>query len=465
MKLLLLLSLSSIFISNAWAQNGRYLAYLGGSGDPPGDSTIFDAKIRPLNSFIQSAERHAPVNVEVAFDGGHRFTETLLRENFSDRSVRQFNSVSYEGIISDYERKINSGSIKSGDQIMLMIDTHGSQPLPNAKTHTIAAGQRQISSLLSFSGNGSVSLDRLENLSRLAEAKGIKLAILDFSCHSGATISLGNSKTCVIAASGPMSFAYGGASPSTFSNSFVNKLLPGRNLEDIYLQARSASNDMGFPMISTSEGKNAQNILYPALMKYLNAHELTSDKFAPEIEKSVATNSCESEPQEVEALLKLSRDLEEGQVGLNLSDFRHALTVYADYRRTIQTRLKAGNSETVSVCGINNQCTNVKISELLAMNPEQMITQYQAELSRTWNPAAKERVRNLLAYHHNAKRIRDDYLRANPQGGKFQELLKTFPEITRKTMALAQDVAIESRKMYSSLYLAGQINPCKDFVL
>ncbi len=439
------------------------MAYLGGSGDPAGDTTIFDYKIRPLASFIRSAERHAPMNVNVAFNGGHQVTESLLRENFQGRSIREFNRSSYEGIIAEYERKINSGTIRSGDQIMLMIDSHGSEPQPNAKTHNIAAGREQVSSLLRFSGN-SVSLDRLESLTRLAEAKGVKLAILDFSCHSGATIPLGNSKTCVITASGPQSFAYGGASSSTFSNSFVNKLLSGRNLEDIYLMARANTTDMSFPMISTNEGKLVQDLLYPKLMKYLNAHELTSDKFAPEIEKSVATNSCEAEPQEVEELLKLSRELEQSQEGVNLSGFRTALTEYAEYRRTIQMRLKSGTGETVSICG-TNQCTDVRISELLTMNPDQMITQYQSELSRAWNPTSKERLRNLLVYHQNAKRLRDDYLRRNPQGGKFQELLKTFPEMTGRTMAMARNVAIESRKLYSSLYLTGQSNPCRDFVL
>jgi hypothetical protein len=99
------------------------------------------------------------------------------------------------------------------------------------------------------------------------------------------------------------------------------------------------------------------------------------------------------------------------------------------------------------------------------MNPDQMISQYQSEFNRSWNPTAKERLRNLVVYHQNAKRIRDDYLRTHPQGGKFKELLKTFPEMTQRTMELAQNVAIESRKVYSSMYLAGQSNPCKDFVL
>lgn len=461
MKILITL----LFITNSWAQGSRHFAYLGGSGDPAGDTTIFDSKIGAISSFIRSAENHAPMNVEVAFDGGHRTTENLLRENFSGRSVRQFNNTSFEGLIADYERKLNAGTIKSGDQLMLLIDSHGSQPLPNSKTHHISAGRGQVSSLLSFSGNGSVSLDRLENLTRLAEAKGVKLAILDFSCHSGATLSLANSKTCVIAASGPQSFSYGGSSPHMFSNSFVNKLLPGRNLEEIYLMARSSSYDPSFPMISTPEGVRAQETLYPILMKYLNSHELTYDKFAPEIEKSVSSNSCEEEPGEVETLLRLSRELEESQGRTNLGPFRDALSAYADYRRTIQRRLKAGTEETRTVCGTNNQCSLVKISEILAMNPDQLIAQYQSEMARAWNPAAKERLRNLLVFNQNVKRIRDEYLRLNPQGGKFEELLKTFPEMTRRTRELAQNVAIEARKVYSAMYLQGQSNPCKDFVL
>src|SRR5690606_31490044 len=111
------------------------------------------------------------------------------------------------------------------------------EPTPSSRTHQISAGGR-ATNLLSLAGGSRVNLDRLENLARMAQEKNIKLAILDFSCHSGASLSLANSSTCVIAATGPHSFAYGGASSATFSNAFVNRMAPGKNLEEIYLEAR-----------------------------------------------------------------------------------------------------------------------------------------------------------------------------------------------------------------------------------
>ena len=400
----------------------------------------------------------------VAFDGGHSVTEALIRNNFSG-SVSNFNAQTYENTIASYENQLRNGSIPRGGQLMMVIDSHGAEPTANSVTHVISASGR-ATNLLSLAGSNHVSLDRLQNLSRLAQEKGVKLAILDFSCHSGATLALANSSTCVISASGPRTFAYGGSSTTAFSNAFINRMGPGKNLEQVYLEARKNSDDMAFPMISSPEGNKAQEQMYPILMKYLNAHEMSSDKFAPEIDRSVSTNSCLQEAQEVETLINLSRQLELGQANSSLEGFRTALTDYAEYRRTLQTRLgSSGREDMREICGTNNDCHQVSERDILAMNPEQMITKYQGEVSRAWNPQTKERARNWLAYYQSAKRIRDEISRTRNQNGGLNQLVKTFPEITRITAALARRVGVESRKLYSALYRPDQDNACRQFNL
>ncbi len=457
-----------ILITTANAQTGRYFAYLGGSGDPPGETTIFDSKIPLLGAYARSSD----LTTDVAFDGGHSQTETTLRESFPENNIRNFDVSSFESIIAGYENKIRNGAIKSGDQLMIMVDSHGAEPGQNMSTHQISSGQRRAHDLLNLSGSDHISLDRLQALSRLAAEKNIKLAIVDLSCHSGASLSLGNSRTCVISSTGPHTFAYGGSSRSTFSRAFVDQFRSGRNLEEAFLSARANSNDLGFPMISSPQGNALQEEMYPILMKYLNIKELTDDKFMPEIQKSVATNSCQAEAFEVDVLLDLTRNLERTNSALNFQSFRNALNAYADYRKTIQDRLKdagaATLNETREICGTNGDCPRVTVSAILAMNPDQMITQYQNELTRAWNPQARERARNWLVYYQNAKRIQDELKRSNPQAASSSNVFASFPDITQKTETLARKVAIESRKVYSALYSAREVtgpNPCRDFTL
>ncbi len=458
-----LAALILFFTPIAFAQApSRHFIYLGGGGDPEGETTIFDYKIERLGNFVRRSEG---MNTSVSFNGGHTQTEKLLRSNFTG-DVTNFSPQNFENVISRYEQQIRNGDVPPGGQMMVMIDSHGSEPTSSSRTHYVSSGGR-ATNLLSLAGGSRVNLDRLENLAKLAQEKNIKLAILDFSCHSGASLSLANSSTCVIAASGPQSFAYGGASATAFSNAFVNRMAPGKNLEEIYLEARMASTDMGFPMISTAEGVRAQSEIYPVLRRYLNAHELTSDKFGPEIENSVMTNRCLEEAAEVETLLNLSRQVELSQRNVNLESFRTALTNYSDYRRTLQDRLgNTGQHEMREICGTNNICNMVAQRDILAMNPEQMITQYQNELTRAWTPQMKDRARNWLVYYQNAKRIRDELNRnQRSAGGALNTLVKTFPEITRITADLARQVAIESRKLYSTLYRPAQDSACRGFRL
>ncbi len=455
---LILFSLASAFAETS----SRHFVYLGGGGDPEGETTIFDYKVPKLGDFVR---RSGMDSATVAFDGGHSATETLVRDNFSG-NVSNFTAQTFENTIASYEQKLRSGTIPRGGQLMVVIDSHGAQPSPNETTHRVSTTGR-ATNLLSLAGSSSVSLDRLQTLSRLAQEKGVKLAILDFSCHSGASLPLANSSTCVISASGPQTFAYGGSSTTAFSNAFINRMGPGKNLEQIYLEARINSDDMAFPMISSSEGMKAQDQIYPILMKYLNAHELTSDKFGPEIDLAVSTNSCIQEAQEVETLVNLSRQLELSQANSSLEGFRSALNDYADYRKTLQERLgSSGQANMREVCGTNNDCHQVSERDILAMNPEQKITQYQNELTRAWTPDAKARARNWIAYYQSAQRIRNELARNRISGNSgLNQLVKTFPEITRITAGLARRVAIESRRLYSALYRPDLDSACRQFSL
>jgi hypothetical protein len=463
MKLLttiLLLVSSSTFAA-------KHMAYLGGSGDPAGATTLFDSKIPVMASYA----RASGYETRVAFDGGHSTTEQLLANNFSDAIISDFTYRSYETTISEYERQIRNGQIPSGDQLMVIVDTHGSRRNSVTATHTVAAGRGPALDLEQLSGSDTVTLDRLQSLARLAQEKNIKLAIVDFSCHSGASLPLGNSHTCVVTATGPESYGYGGSDSRIFANILPKKMRPGKNLEDAFLEARNESNDMGFAMISSPAGKAVQDRLYPLLQRYINSREKENDKFSYDIMESVKTGSCEKENDDVQQILSLSREMEAATAGLDLGPLRNAVNEYHQYRQTMQQELRNMGvnrlNETIPMCGVpQTGCIQLSIDLILVMDADRNLAEYQRQLATSRSQSERDRNQKWIVYFENVKAKKAELLRTNPGFARYTTFLQTYPNLQLRTAVLARKVAVESRKMYSTLYQQNRSqNACRDFIL
>lgn len=463
LKPIITLSLLSLSLPTLGA---RYIGYLGGSGDPPGATTLFDAKIAGFGRYADQSD----AQVNVAFDGGHSATESALRRSFPRSPARDFTKSSYEEMISRYEQDIRNGTIKSGDQLLVVVDSHGGRRFGPHQTHTIVSGRGSAVDLNDLKGSETVSLDRLTALTRLAEEKGIKLGILDFSCHSGASLPLANSKTCVIAASGPESFAYGGTNPTLFSNRFANAVAPGKNLEEIYLESRSGSQDLGFAMISSPEGMRVQQQLYPVLQKFINHFDTKSDKFNPEILASVKDQTCLQENSDVERILELTRQIEEVNSGVSLEAFRNSLSQYRDYRKSIQDELQRRGvgrlNETRRICANDGHCQSLTLDLVMGFAADTNLAYYQEQLRNASTPADRRDANKWISYFQNAKVVQAQALKDFPQLNGYENFVKSLPDVERKTRELASKVSVESRKIYSALYRKNSTsNPCRDFVL
>lgn len=198
----------------------NHLVLMGGGGEPNGPTTIFDKGLKNLSKFTN--EEKLNWIPDIAFNGGHPETEKILR-SLVDKNIyspiKSFTPDTYEEKISRYEKKILDGDVKSGDKILLMIDTHGS-PSSEDETHKI-----------STIGYNTVSIDRLQRLINLAEEKGVKLAIVDASCYSGNTLNLKSKKTCIMSAASAESIG-----STSWNEKFSENLKKGRNLEEIFLK-------------------------------------------------------------------------------------------------------------------------------------------------------------------------------------------------------------------------------------
>ena len=144
----------------------------------------------------------------------------------------------------------------------MFINSHGGES--SGKTHNISTAGSAMTNMNSLNDTSSVSLDALEALTKVAKDNNIKLAIVDGSCHAGNSLSLANTNTCVIAASGPKHYAY-----SNFADIFAAQMKKGKNLEDVFFETKAQTQGGGFPMISTPEGVEVQDELYPYLTPYM----------------------------------------------------------------------------------------------------------------------------------------------------------------------------------------------------
>jgi hypothetical protein len=451
-----------VFLSvPAYAKN--FVAYLGGGGEPDGPKTIFDSGIPAFGKYVSSAE----VELSLSFNGGHARTESKIASSFPGKTNTPFTGDAFKALIDRYENDIRSGKITPSDQLMLYIDTHGAEAMDGQKTHNIATSGAAISNFDRFDGPTTVSLDRLQTLSALAEQKGIKLAIIDVSCHSGASLPLANSKTCVIAATGPNLYGYAGY--STFSSDFVKNMRPGRNLEELFYDVRDNSSDTDFPMISSGAGKEVQDEIYPLLKRFLFDYEKNSpSKLQSDIINSLTTNSCSQEDQSLAELSSLLSAVEDVS-HRNFKKLREAVSEYQALRHEIQDRLRGmvlnpALSESRQFCS-NGACISYTGKEVLAMDIEATIKLAREKASRTPSSAAfYQSWENALVQARSWK----NELLSNPQVAGFPDFFKNYPNLEKRTEKLASRVSHEERKLYKEMVeekgrTTQGPNPCRDF--
>lgn len=302
---LLKISFLSLICFNSYGAN--HLVYIGGGGEPKGSSTIFDDHI----SSIRSLTSKNTWSYDVAFNGGHNKTEALVKSAFPSPTTPALNFTKndYDRIIAEAKSKITTGTLKKDDQLVLVIDTHGAEKSSGEVTHKISlSGGGNVTNLNTLAGGRLQNLDGLKELITLSEKQGVKLAIVDLSCHSGNTLELAKNskKTCIISSSGPNHYGYTGR--GSFTDRFIDKLsTDGISLEDAFLQARLSSNDSAYPLINTINSDKAFKEFYDLIGPYLNSQytEGLGKLHTQILEMNDAINKCSRQSQFEDLISKL----------------------------------------------------------------------------------------------------------------------------------------------------------------
>lgn len=438
----------------------NHLLLIGGGGEPVRDYTIFDSGIENFGKNLKGADW----KYEVSFNGGHAKTEAILRERFTSpiKPTTNFSAKAYENLLKDYKEKILSGKIKNGDQLMIVIDSHGAEQSKNTKTHKIS-GSGAAQDLDNLSGSELVNLDNLEEIVKLTNERGIKLGIVDLSCHSGNTLALKNANTpntCIITATGPVHYGYAG--PTTFIDKFLLNLKPGKNLEDVFLQARTDSTDASYPMISTPVGEEIVADVYKNITPYLYYYEEKHDKMTPYVmANSTPMLMCQREEQ----FKKLISQIERLQATLKKSpDLDTLKNLITEYKAAQDSVVKAAaalekielttkeNFEAYKTKGqIRFFKTEYTWEELLTLDVDSAISDYEKYVAFSQKPKDIADNKMALEYLRAIKTKKDQVIAkntANDYKGKAKELTSKMVA----SRAIADKIAIQERLYFDTLY-------------
>lgn len=480
-----LLGLLVATFSLSVSAQSRYIAILGGGGEPKTDTTIFDTDVNAMTKFVSA---NPEWKTTLSFNGGHVKTEKIIQDNMGSYNVatQSFTRNSYEAIIKSYEDKINSGEIKPGDQLLLHINTHGAtRNEAMEKTHVVSTAEGTLTNYDTLGGD-TVSLDRLDKLAKMAEQKGIKLAIIDQSCHSGNTLNLANKNTCVISGTGPNHYGYGGGG-STFNSRFNEKLAKGKSLEEVFLEARSDFYDMSFPMISSPQGQDIQKRIYDGITPYLYNYDPKHDKLTPFLEKEMTSGEyCNADAThnkliaEVNTLLTLSATAATKDA---VEKFKQTVNEYYNYLAGLRTDMKnAGFTEMdqqQEFCGDipkqyqaklheTKKCMKYSNKQLLTLNFDNIIASFTKSANQATLPHDKASYMAMVAFLEKAKIAKAQLIADHPNYANIEKFWESYPDRQNKTNDLGFAVARAQQKVYDLLYRSSTAtgpNPCKDFVL
>ncbi len=485
MKLSLLIStlcLNFTITSIAFSTE-RSLIMFGGGGEPTtSNSTIFDGGLTSLNGYLKNNNW----NHNISFNGGHSQSEEILNSNFPNaQSKSSFTAENFNTLIQIYENKIKNGQVKSGDQLMLMIATHGAMNSGSELTHQVAVSAAEgKTNLNNLAGATVVNLDKLKNLAQLAKDKGIKLAILDFSCHSGNSLALANENTCVISSTGPKHFGY-----NTFAQNFIDKMKGGKSLEDVFLETRKNTTDNSFPMISTPEGDNINRNIYPEITPYLYFYDRN-----PDIDKmteylldaSSIGGRCNRQTQYQGLINQIDSVRSPNNALLNksfpeIAKMKALLAQYKDQQDRYLDMLGAWGSnelnrkELFSGTGAVGKTVrfmngNYTWKEMLETDFDRIIQNVTDAKSKTKDPATVAMFQSSIDMHSKARTKQREIMANYPNLKDYKNKFKNQMTSMEGTYEIVNKISLEEKKLYDNLYEnlranRTKSNPCKDFVL
>ena len=474
------LTFAALVFSATTLHAENHMLVIGGGGEPVRDFTIFDTGMEQLGKNLQKSNW----NYEVSYNGGHSKTEAILRKEFPspEKPTTDFTALKYEHLIKDYKNKILAGQIKSGDQLMIIVSSHGASKNPGMKTHAISAKGGAATDLNNLQGSSLVSLDALAEIVKLTNERGINLGIVDLTCHSGHTMALKTNapNTCIVTASGPVH--YGFAGPSAFIDKFLLNLTPGTNLEEAFLKGRLQSNDPSYPMISTQANDKIVKDVYDSITPYLYYYSPKSDKMTGYIVETAHQDLICKRDNDFKKLMSqidsLHAVVNSKKNGFNADALRELLN---DYKRSQDQILEASmamgaeklsTKETFVLAPHTKLPSSTKLEytwkELLNLDVDKRIADYEKFKAFSTSTTAKADNQAAINYLKTVKERKQRIINQYPKMKDFEENTRTLVKAMNNTREIADKIALQEKQFYEELYRRNQSNesnnPCKKII-
>lgn len=476
MKKASLLTILICFFMSLSAHGANYFTLMGGGGEPEGEATIFDEWVNEIKPNQKLKNWH----ISAAYNGGHSQSEGMLKKDFS-KNVKPvtFSNENYVKTVEQYIERIKNGSIKKGDQVFIQIASHGQKSMSGEISHGIAINEN--GGKAPWKKTPFVSLDNLQRLVEIAEQNGVKLAIADFSCYSGGIQKLKTTNTCLISSTSEEDYGYGGI--NSFPFKFNNKLRSGKNLEELFLEARYDSYTPEYPMISTEEARLIDEHLYPKLTAFYqeiyntvpegfylprNGFDLNREQFVCRmIDDVVGIQNVLKTWKEIGITTKGFVSDEDARV-LNFKLKRYneilldAFFQYYKFKKTLDI------ADIILKTELSSQAAQTKVfsaEELFFSNYEQMIKKY----NKNGKPSAFTK---LMIQNYNKKihlresllkklSLNDRTLVENMKKDSFSYRMKVFSAGS----SIEQEIREQYNRLYNNISESKKSNPCRDFKL
>lgn len=432
----------------------KYALVLGGGGDPPGPSTIFDPDLKKLGGVLSGAG----YQTSVLFDGGHSESENIARS--VDPKAEPFTLDATKNKLNKMIHAIDH-EMQSGDQLMVVVDTHGLEPKGfDDGVDPLTAPPHYVDA----AGSQSFSMEQLAALKKHAKAKGVRLAILDMSCYSGSSLKLADGNTCVVTATAAGTLGIVG-----FADKFFDRLQTGHSLEQIFLETRQ-SIPYGKPEISTP----AHRIVGAALQNIeseiqFSANEIIAGHSAAASNQPQCGGSVNAVDVQVRRLMKtMSADL-----GLDTSERFELKKRLVNYLK-LRQKVLDDNDFLGETAGYIDDDIPVRYENLLYLDDN--LAEAREAAGSEMNQDRKEMAQEIVDSAPQLKRMKADMLKSNSRFAEIADgqTIKSPSNATKEDYQLiraAGRVSEYERMIYAKLYAAeahrqtaqGKSNPCKDF--
>lgn len=450
MRLLVLAALFCATLAVAETPTRTHFFVIAGGGEPPGRTTMFDTSMMNLANYSRGYQ----FEKRVYFDGRHADAQASVQAAFGYKPA-SLTITNYDRQVDEYIRDLRAGRIKSGEKMMIVVNTHGSSPVRGQISHSVSADDEN-------GQNGTVDLARLKELRDLANARGVQLAIIDLSCYGGASQTLANDKTCVISGSGPNQISW-----TSFTNQFTSQMSSSANLEEAFVRTLEYYEQPSTPEINSPAGRTAA--------RELRAFEAISG-FAKDFYVAMK-GACEAPPSTQAAVLmrQMNETIDRfaqscagtgDPICTELELLRRKSRDYVNFMRLLSEMTDDMNKN--EELGMIEETLHLTNWHTLARDQDEAERKIRADLASAKTEQQRTYLQDQLRWIPRQRELRARLLQNNQ---RFRSFVQMFKEIGQPNhLGHGAEVHRHIRKIHRELYRrysssAKGANPCRDFSL